>query len=349
MEIGSAPPATARAFSGVTRRRAGESDDEADDCGGHVRLRRHGLRIPTRQPVSSRHPGVPISGTHASDEGYVEFRGYRTWYRVVGDLESDRPPLLALHGGPGSTHHYFAPLEQLADERAVVLYDQIGCGRSDRPRNVEWSVDLFRDEVEAVRAQLALDRIHLLGTSWGGMLALEHVLSGAPGIVGLILSSTLANVQQWAAEQRRLRDQLPADVVATLDRLEAADAYDDPEYERAEQVYRDRHFYRGPKPRAELERMRAEKSKDAYRAMVGPNEWTPTGALKDWDVRDRLGQIDVPTLVMRGRYDMCTDAVAATLMAGLRNAREVVLENSSHTPVLEETDRYLDLLRSFIR
>jgi pimeloyl-ACP methyl ester carboxylesterase len=259
--------------------------------------------------------------------GYVAYRGYRTWYRVVGDLESGRPPLLALHGGPGSTHHYFAPLERLADERPVVLYDQIGCGKSDRPTDVEWSVELFRDEVAAVRAHLRLDRIHLLGTSWGGMLALEHVLSGPDGIVSLVLSSTVADMQHWAAEQRRLRDRLPADIVATLDRLEAIGAYDDPEYERAEQVYRDRHFYRGP---------------------IGPNEWTPTGALQDWDVRERLGEIDIPTLVIRGRHDMCTDAIASTLMAGLPNAHELVLEESSHTPVLEETDRYLAAVRTFL-
>jgi proline iminopeptidase len=139
-----------------------------------------------------------------TQEGYVDFRGYRTWYRVASDRSSGTVPLLALHGGPGSTHHYFTPLEQLADERPVVLYDQIGCGASDRPTDIEWSVDVFREEVEAVRDQLELDRIHLLGTSWGGMLALEHVLSGASGIVSLVLSSTLANVDEWSEEQKRL-------------------------------------------------------------------------------------------------------------------------------------------------
>ena len=136
-------------------------------------------------------------------EGYAEFRGYRTWYRVAGELGSGATPLLALHGGPGSTHHYFAPLERLAAERPVVVYDQIGCGNSDRPQDIEWSVDLFREEVDVVRAHLGLERIHLLGTSWGGMLALEHVLP-AEGIVGLILSSTLASVDQWAAEQLKM-------------------------------------------------------------------------------------------------------------------------------------------------
>jgi proline-specific peptidase len=229
-----------------------------------------------------------------------------------------------------------------------VVYDQIGCGSSDRPGDIEWSVAVFSEEVDAVRSQLGLDRIHLLGTSWGGMLALEHVLSRAQGIVGLILSSTLACVDQWAAEQMVLRNALPADVVEVLDRHDRAGTYDDPEYERAMEVYFDRHFYRGPKPRAELERMAAEKATDVYRAMQGPNEWTVTGAIRGWDVRDRLGEIEVPTLVIRGRHDMCTDAIAATLVKGIRDVREVVLEHSSHTPVLEETERYLDAVRDFL-
>jgi L-proline amide hydrolase len=282
-------------------------------------------------------------------EGYVEFRGYRTWFRVDGDVEAGATPLLALHGGPGSTHNYFAPLERLAEERPVVLYDQIGCGNSDRPTDIEWDLAVFRDEVDAVRDQLGLERIHLLGTSWGGMLAQEHVLSGAQGIVSLVLSSTLASLDDWADEQLRLRAALPADVIDVLDRHEADGTYDDPEYERAMDVYFDRHFYRGPQPRAELERMAAGKATDVYRAMQGPNEWTCTGALKGWDIRHCLHEIDVPTLVIRGRYDMCTDPIAATLVNGIRGAREVVLEHSSHTPVLEETDRYLQVVGDFLR
>ena len=285
----------------------------------------------------------------AVSEGFVDFRGYGTWYRVTGDREAGAVPLLALHGGPGSTHNYFAPLEGLADKRPVVLYDQIGCGKSDRPRDIEWTIAVFREEVDTVRAQLGLDEVHLLGTSWGGMLALEHVLSGARGIVSLTLSSTLASIDQWVEEQLKLRAALPPDVVEVMDRHERAGTYDDPEYEQAMDVYMDRHFYRGPKPRAELERMAAEKAPDVYRAMQGPNEWTVTGAMKGWDVRERLGEIGVPTLVIRGRHDMCTDPIAATLVDGILGAREVVLEHSSHTPVLEETDRYLEAVGGFLR
>jgi L-proline amide hydrolase len=282
-------------------------------------------------------------------EGYVDFRGYRTWYRFVGDLNSATTPLLALHGGPGSTHNYFGPLEGIAEERPVVLYDQIGCGKSDRPTDIEWNVDVFRDEVAAVRDRLGLERIHLLGTSWGGMLAQEHALSGAQGIVSLILSSTLANLALWNEEQLKLKAQLPRDVVEVLDRHEAAGTFDDPEYEEAMSVYFDRHFYRGPQPRPELEEMAKGRAPDVYRAMQGPNEWTTTGALKGWDTRDRLHEIEVPTLVIRGAYDMCTEPIAAELVAGISGAREVVLPRSSHTPVLEETDGYLEVISSFTR
>jgi len=288
-----------------------------------------------------------VSGM-AAREGYVAFGDYATWYRVAGDLESGAIPLLALHGGPGSTHNYFAPLEQLAGDRPVVLYDQIGCGNSDRPDDVDWNVGVFREEVDMVREQLGLERIHLLGTSWGGMLAQEHVLAGADGIVSLVLSSTLANVEQWAEEQLRLRAELPPDVIEVLDRHERDETYDDPEYEQAMDAYFDRHFYRGPKPRAELELMAAGRATDVYRAMQGPNEWTVNGALQGWDIRDRLSEIKVPTLVVRGRYDMCTDPIAAVLLEGIQSAREVVLEESSHTPVLEETDRYLEVVSAFL-
>ena len=282
-------------------------------------------------------------------EGWIDFYGYRTWYRIVGDPASSQDPLLCLHGGPGSTHHYFAPLERLArDGRAVVVYDQLGCGGSDRPTDVEWSLQLFLDELAAVRTQLGLERVHLLGTSWGGMLALEHALSGFGGLTSLILSSTLASAEEWAVEAKRLRDELPAEVVAALDRHERAGTTDDPDYDRAMEPFNERHFHRGVETPPELARMVRERGRNVYRAMWGPNEWTITGALRGWDVRPRLHEIDVPTLVIRGSYDLCTETIAHTLLRSIPHAREVVFEHSSHTPVLEETERYLEVVGEFL-
>ena len=261
-------------------------------------------------------------------EGFLERPAGRTWYRVTG--AGGRTPLLCLHGGPGSTHSYFRPLERLAEERQVVLYDQLGCGRSDRPE-LEWSLAVFTEELEALRAHLGLDRIHLLGTSWGGMLALEHALAHPGSVAGLILGSTLASADEWVAEVKRLRD--------------ATGIADD---EEANLEVERRHFFRGGEEPLELVRMRAEKSIAVYEAMWGRNEWTLTGALGGWDVRARLGELKLPTLILRGAHDLSTAAISKTLTDGIPHAREIVFAESSHTPVLEETERYLRCVREFL-
>ncbi len=258
--------------------------------------------------------------------------------------------MLCLHGGPGSTSTYHERLEPLADERAVVRYDQLGCGRSERPENARWTLELFRAEVDAVRAELGLERVHLLGTSWGGMLALEHALARPGTLAGLVLSSTLASAEQWTGEVRKLRDAMPPEVVAVYDEADRTQRWEGPEWDAADEAFAERHFYRGALDETELlERMRAGRSPEAYHAMWGPNEWTATGELAGWDVRDRLGEIDAPTLVIRGAYDLSTEPVSQTLVDGIRGARLVVFEESSHAPAIEETERYLEVVGDFMR
>jgi proline iminopeptidase len=260
-------------------------------------------------------------------EGFLERSVGRTWYRVTG--EGGRTPLVCLHGGPGSTHNYFRPLERLADERPVVFYDQLGCGRSDRP-DIPWALALFIEELQQLCEHLGLDEIHLLGTSWGGMLALEHALAQPRSVRSLVLSSTLASADEWVVEAKRLRDAIEGDDDEVLD-----------EFER-------RHFFRGEGAPLELVRMREEKSKAVYEAMWGRNEWTMTGALAGWDVRPRLAELRMPTLILRGAHDLSTPAISKTLVDGIPHAREVVFAESSHTPVLEETERYLGVVRDFL-
>lgn len=142
-------------------------------------------------------------------EGHVEVRGQRCWYGIAG-AHAPGLPLVLVHGGPGSPHDKFESFAALANERPVVFYDQLGCGRSDRPADPAfYSVSLFLEELAALRAHLGLEQIHLFGSSWGGMLALEHVLSGAQGIRSLLLASTPFDMQLWQRELRQLIAALP--------------------------------------------------------------------------------------------------------------------------------------------
>jgi len=155
----------------------------------------------------------------AEKEGFISHQGYRLWYRVVGKKDKkEKIPLLVLHGGPGASHDYLEPLADMAATgRRVIFYDQLGCGNSDQPDNPAlWTVAFFRKEIDAVRSALDLKTVHILGQSWGGMLAMEYALTKPKGLASLVLANAPANMQQWAAETRRLKKELPQGVQETL-------------------------------------------------------------------------------------------------------------------------------------
>ena len=284
-------------------------------------------------------------------EGFVTFRGYKVWYRIVGEREDPgKLPLLCLHGGPGSPHDSLEPLEAVAnDGRRVIVYDQLGCGNSDQPSDPAlWTVDLFVAEVGAVRRGLGLDRVHLLGHSWGGMLALEYALTQPAGLAGLVLASTTASAPQWITEADRLRAELPPEVRETLRRHEAAGTTDDPAYQDAMMVFYRRHVCRLTPWPDHVERSFARMREEVYGTMWGPSEFHATGTLRDWDVTDRLAEISVPTLVTAGRHDEATPRLAETLRRGIPGAEVAIFEESAHLAHTEEPERYREVLTDFL-
>jgi L-proline amide hydrolase len=292
-----------------------------------------------------------MSVTTPATEGRVPFRGFSTWYRIVGEGEERaKLPLLCLHGGPGFTHDYLESLEDIARTgRRVIFYDQLGAGNSDRPSDPEmWTVELFLDELRTVREALALDRIHLFGSSWGGMLAMEYALTKPQGLASLVLASSPSSIPLWAEEAARLRSELPEEVQQTLDAHERTSTTDDPAYEHATMEFYKRHLCRSDPWPDGLNRSFAKFNPEVYNTMQGPNEFVITGTLKDWDISERLGEIDVRTLVTSGRYDECTPRLAEIVHRGIRGSEWAIFEKSSHTAFIEERERYMQLLGDFL-
>jgi proline-specific peptidase len=285
-------------------------------------------------------------------EGTIPFHGLETWYRIVGDGEEPgKLPLLLLHGGPGAPHDYLESLEAVAGTgRRAIFYDQVGCGNSSRSDESLWNVETFVEEVGVVREALGLERTHLFGSSWGGMLAMEYALTQPTGLAGLVLSSSPASIPLWAEETGRLRSELSSDVRAVLDEHEAAGTADSPEYEEAMMEFYKRHVCRLDPWPEHLVRMfgKLAENPDVYLHMQGPNEFVITGTFKDWDITSRLGEIRVPTLVTSGRHDECTPMQAEIVHRGIPGSEWVVFEDSSHMQFVEEPERYLDVLDGFL-
>jgi len=291
----------------------------------------------------------------AAQEGMAPFGSYRTWYRVTGDLSARKAPLVVLHGGPGCTHDYVDAFKGLAARgRAVVHYDQLGNGRSTHLRDKGanfWTPRLFLDELENMLRHLNIDgRYHVLGQSWGGMLAAEHAVTQPKGLRALVIANSPASMELWVREANRLRDELPPQVQATLLRHERAGTTEDPEYKEAVRVFYDRHVCRvTPWPEEVARTFKAiDEDPTVYMTMNGPSEFHVIGNLKTWSIIDRLDRIRVPTLLISGRYDEATPAVVQPFADRIKDVRWEIFENSSHMPHVEETERCLKVVGDFL-
>lgn len=288
-------------------------------------------------------------------KGGVAFREFETWYRVTGDLSSGRTPLVVVHGGPGCSHDYLLALTALAnDGRAVIHYDQLGGGRSTHlpERGGDfWTVDLFLEELDNLLDALGvIDRYHLLGQSWGGMLASEHALRQPEGLNALVISNSPASMDLWSSAAKKLRALLAPEVEAALDRHEAAGTTQDPDYLAATRVYYDEHVCRVVPNPPELVRMFELLDEDptVYHTMNGPNEFFCVGTLRDWSVVERVKDIIAPTLLCSGRFDEATPATVQPFFDAIPDVRWEIFEASSHMPFIEEPERYLEVVSSFL-
>jgi proline-specific peptidase len=283
--------------------------------------------------------------------GHLSVLGYRLFYRSFGP-ENGAPTVLGLHGGPGASHDYLLPLADLADAGyRVVLFDQLGCGASEIPPDRSlFSLEHHVAETEGIRSGLGLGKVHLVGSSYGGTLAIAYALAHPDALRSLVTVGGLASVPLAQAEMNRLRGELPPDVRATLDACEANGTTDRPEYAAACAVFYRRYVCRLDPWPPELNRsLELAATHAVYPYMNGPSEFTITGTIREIDLSPQLGKIRAPTLVLGGRYDEVTPRVAQQIRDGIPGARGHTFEASSHTPFWEERAEFFRVLRAFLQ
>jgi len=280
--------------------------------------------------------------------GFVEVKGFRLFYKTFGTGEEI---LLCLHGGPGATHQYLLSLGELGDDKLkVVMYDQLGVGASEKPKDTSlFTIEYGAEEVEGFRKAMNLGKVNLFGSSYGGGLALQYALKYQTNIKKLIIAGGMASIPETVAEMNRLKATLPKDVRDTLAKYEARYAFLHPEYLKAVEVFYRNFVCRLPEWPDEVTRAFNDMSIPVYWTMNGPNEFTIVGNLKDWDITARLREIKVPTLVTVGRYDEVTPRVAETIHKGIAGSKLVVFEKSGHLTMWDEKENYLKTLREFLR
>lgn len=285
-------------------------------------------------------------------EGRIPVQGGEVWYRIVG-VNQPGVPLLVLHGGPGVPHDYLEPLGALADQRPVVFYDQLGCGNSDRPADKSlWTIDRYVEELATLRAALKLDQVHILGHSWGTILAVEYMLQRRPaGVISLTLAGPALSVERWVADQRVWLLELSDGAQEAVHKAEALGKFDSPEFQAAMDAFYAQHVCRlNPWPDFVQRALSPEKmGTDVYLYMNGPSEFSVTGTLRDYDGVDRLKEINTPTLFICGRYDEATPAAIEFYHRNMPGSEFAVIENASHLSHAEQPVVFNRLVRDFLQ
>ncbi len=291
----------------------------------------------------------------SSREGRAGFGAYETWYRISGDLGAGKPPVVILHGGPGVAHNYVDSYKLLALQgRAVIHYDQIGCGNSTLlpEKGADfWTPQLFIDELENLVDHLGIrPAFHVLGQSWGGMLGAEYGVTRPKGLKSLTIANSPASMMLWVEEANRLRADMPVEIQDALNRHEKAGTTSDPEYQQATMAFYERHVCRVvPFPPEVTETFeQVARNPTVYNVMNGPNEFFVIGTLKTWSIIDRLPAIEVPTLIISGRHDEATPATVQPYKDGIKGSRWEIFEHSSHMPHVEEKEKCMQVVGAFL-
>jgi proline-specific peptidase len=297
-------------------------------------------RGPARYPAPDREVMVPVEGG-------------RVYVRVNGNLAGAKPPVVFIHGGPGGSHAGFLDALALSDERAVILYDQLDSGRSDRPMKPgNWRVPRFVDEVDAVRRALGVERWHVCGHSWGGTVALEYGARRPAALVSLILSSPLISTRSWIADANLLRTQLPAETQAmltTCDRQPANAGCD-----AATKAFYARFLSREPASDGQMA-YRAQMgtlgtNTRLYEAMWGRSEFVSTGSLKSYDGEPLLRALDGSrTLFIGGQYDEARPTTLDMFAARVPGAGFAAVPGAGHGFLSDRPAEAVGNLRAWLK
>ena len=280
--------------------------------------------------------------------GTIPVPGGNVWFKRIGD--GPGLPLVAVHGGPGLPHNYIRSLERLADEREVIFWDQLGCGNSERPSNIElWTMERSVAEMDAVIKALDLNRFHVFGNSWGGMLAQQYVLDVTSNAASLTISNSIASIPGFSEMVDRLKTQLDPATQAAIDRHESAGTTSSAEYQAAIRTWNETYLCRQLPWPTELQDAFRGMGVEIFETMFGPSDFRIVGTIRNWDVFERLPEIKLPTLVVAGRFDECAPEHMWEMHRRIGGSRFELFESSAHMPFIEEPHRFDQVMREFLR
>ncbi len=260
-----------------------------------------------------------------------------------------------IHGGPGLTSSYLDNFTALSETRPVFTWDQLDCGRSDRPNDPAlWTLERFVEELELVRAALTPGPVHVLGHSWGATLAMEWLIDQAPaGIASVIFASPCLSTPRWIEDTRALVAQLSPEAQAAIAEAERTGEFHTPGYQAAawgEWIHA--HIVRQLPPEAigsllgSLAEVNA--NLELLEHMWGPSDFTVTGSLRNYDRTADLGNLSMPVLFHCGEFDEARPDTVREQAALTPNAGVAIIPGAGHLTMIDAPEQANNAIRDFL-
>ncbi len=282
--------------------------------------------------------------TPAIEEGYLDVNGTRLFFKTMGSGD----PIVVLHGGPGFDHRQFLPyIWGLAEHHKVILFDQRGTGLSSGPVDVtSISIDTFIADIEGIREAFGIEKMNLLGHSWGGILAMYYGVRHPENLKTLVLASTAASFESFAEMRANYEaDRLPEDA-ALLQEIYSSNEYQNGDPQAVEKFWRV-YF----KPYFADQSLVAEMDLEFTENTIKHGNDVANFILQsigEFDLHDDLQAIRCPTLVIHGAADPMPVKYAEKIHDSIPGSELVIVDGAGHWLFVDATDVFVSSIDGFL-
>lgn len=279
-------------------------------------------------------------------ESFFQIDGGKIWYKVIGS--GNKTPIVILHGGPGFPSYDLAPLFGLADDRQIIIYDQLGCGRSSQLTDTSlMNIQSQRKELNELLNYLNIDKFYLYGHSYGAALAVDYYLKEKNTPKALILSSPYLSSKKWELDADTLIASMDTAFSRPLRNSKLRIWNDTSNYEEAIEKYFSSFYNRINKTQF-VDSSIARTGKKLMSTMWGDEEFIVTGNLKNLDFSEDLPKIKAPTLYTAGEFDAARPSTVRNFQQLTPNSKFIMIEKSGHSTMNDNTQAVLKAIKDFI-
>lgn len=286
-------------------------------------------------------------GKIKNGEGFINVDGGKIWYRVLG--EGHGTPIIMLHGGPGVPGYYFNPLIPLGNNRQVIMFDQLCCGRSDRITDTTlMNLEHYVEQVKQLVHALKINEFYLFGHSWGTTLGTDYYLKYPDGVKAIILASPCLSTQLWMRDADTLISTLPDSVQLVLKQSVQGIVPDSAKLNSAFITYFSTFYNRKQPMSADMDSSIAQAAPNIYQYMWGNSEFVVSGTLKDYDRTSQLNKFEIPTLYITGEFDAVRPSTARYYQKLTPHSKLVIIKDAGHMTMQDKPEESLKEISTFL-